>query len=521
MKKNDRIIIFDTTLRDGEQSPGASMNIAEKLEVARQLARMGVDVIEAGFPISSPGDFESVKLIAQQIKGPSIAGLCRASEKDITACWNAVRYSRKPRIHTFIATSDIHIQRKLQKTRPEVLDIAIKAVRFAKRHCDDVEFSAEDAVRTDIDYLCQVVEAVIDAGATTVNIPDTVGYAIPEEFGKRIRTLYERVKNIDKAVISVHCHNDLGLAVANSLAALANGARQIECTINGIGERAGNAAIEEIVMALHTRKKYFGVDCSVVTKEIYKSSRLVSTLTGIPVQPNKAIVGANAFAHEAGIHQDGVLKERRTYEIMRPQDVGVPSNKLVLGKHSGRHALVSRLKTLGYNLPVADVEKVFARFKDLADKKKCVFDDDIVALLEEGMSQLPETFTLNYLNTSSGSGIIPTATLRLHCVQKGVPKPVLVQEAACGDGPVDAAYKAIDKICGYKVKLSDYSLRAVSGGKDAQGEVNVKVEYKGIAYTGRGTSTDIIEASAKAYLQTLNKIAATENKKTAKIRESL
>jgi 2-isopropylmalate synthase len=518
--KKDRIVFFDTTLRDGEQSPGASLNIKEKLEVAHQLARLGVDIIEAGFPISSPGDFESVKLVAQQIKGPVIAGLARASEKDITACWNAVKYSKRPRIHTFIATSDIHIKKKLQKTREEVLAIAVKAVRCAKSYCADVEFSAEDAVRSDFDYLCSVVEAVIDAGATTVNIPDTVGYAIPEEFGAMIRALRSRVRNIEKAVISVHCHNDLGLAVSNSLAAVANGARQIECTVNGIGERAGNAALEEVVMALRTRRDLFALDWDVVTEELYKSSRLVSTLTGIQVQPNKAVVGANAFAHEAGIHQDGVLKERRTYEIMRPQDVGVPSNNLVLGKHSGRHALVRRLKELGYHIGAAELENIFQKFKELADKKKVIFDDDIVALAGERMSQFRETYVLDYLNTSSGTGVIPTATIRL-AKADGKGKRAVFQEAACGDGPVDAAYKAIDKIAGLTMKLSDYNLRAISGGKDAQGEVNVKVDHKNITFTGKGTSTDIIEASAKAYLQAINKILAAEKNGSGRVKESL
>ena len=511
--KTNKIIFFDTTLRDGEQSPGASMNIPEKLEIARQLTRMGVDVIEAGFPISSVGDFEAVKAVAKEIKGPSIAGLSRCGEKDITACWNAVKYSKKPRIHTFIATSDIHITKKLQKTREQVLDIAIKAVRFAKKYCDDVEFSAEDASRSDFDYLRSVVEAVIEAGATTVNIPDTVGYATPQEYGEMIKQLRQRVKNIDKAVISVHCHNDLGLAVANSLSALVNGARQVECTINGIGERAGNAALEEVVMALRTRKNYYNLDWKLDTKEIYKASKLVSTLTGVLVQSNKAIVGANAFAHEAGIHQDGVLKDRMTYEIMRPQDVGVPSSQLVLGKHSGRHALIKRLKDLGYHVKPEEVDNIFTKFKELCDKKKVVFDDDISALVEEGISKLPEAYVLEYLNTSSGTGIIPTATLRLGKsikAAKGKPQRIIVQEASCGDGPVDAAYKAIDKITGIKSKLVDYGLRAVSSGKDAQGEVNVKVMHKGITHSGRGTSTDIIEASAKAYLQAINKIACSK-----------
>jgi 2-isopropylmalate synthase len=514
--KNDKVIFFDTTLRDGEQSPGASLNIKEKMEIAHQLARMGVDVIEAGFPITSAGDFDAVTAIAKEVKGPRIAGLARCHEKDITACWNAVKHSKKPRIHTFISTSDIHIERKLQKTREEVLDIAVKSVRFAKKFCDDVEFSAEDASRTDFDYLCDVVYAVIDAGATTVNIPDTVGYALPDEFGAMIRNLRERVRNIGKCVLSVHCHNDLGLGVANTLAAIENGVRQAECTVNGIGERAGNASLEEVVMALRTRQNSFKLDWNIDTKEIYKTSRMVSTLTGVAVQANKAIVGSNAFAHEAGIHQDGMLKDRRTYEIMHPQDVGVPSSKLVLGKHSGRHALVVRLKELGYSVKAGDVEKIYTRFKDLADKKKVVFDDDITALVEEGIGQAGEVYSLEYLNTSSGTGIVPTATIKLAKNTGTIKKPqkTIIQEASCGDGPVDAAYKAIDKITGLKLKLVDYALRAVSSGKDAQGEVTVRVLHGGVTYTGRGTSTDIIEASAKGYLQAVNKIAAGgKNKK--------
>lgn len=411
--KKDKVLFFDTTLRDGEQSPGASMNLKEKIQVAHQLANLGVDIIEAGFPISSPGDFESVKSIAQQVKGPIIAGLARANEKDITACWNSVKYSKKPRIHTFIATSDLHIEKKLQKTRQEVFDMAVKAVKFAKKYCDDVEFSAEDASRSDIKYLCSVVEAVIEAGAKTVNIPDTVGYKMPEEFGNLIAAVKKNVPNIDKAVISVHCHNDLGLAVANSLAAIANGARQVECTVNGIGERAGNAALEEIVMALKTREYYFNVGYNIKTNEIYKSSKLVSNITGVIVQPNKAIVGANAFAHESGIHQDGMLKDRNTYEIMCPEAVGVPESLLVLGKHSGRHAFTKRIKDLGYTLETSIMESLFEKFKVLTDKKKCVFDDDIIALIEEGISGVKETYFIDYVNVTSGVGVIPTATVRL------------------------------------------------------------------------------------------------------------
>ncbi|GAB1401357.1 2-isopropylmalate synthase [Elusimicrobiota bacterium] len=509
--KKDKVLFFDTTLRDGEQSPGASMNLKEKIQVAHQLANMGVDIIEAGFPISSTGDFESVKLIAQQVKGPIIAGLARASEKDITACWNSVKYSKKPRIHTFLATSDLHIEKKLQKTREQVFDMAVKAVKFAKKYCDDIEFSAEDASRSDVKYLCSIVEAVIDAGATTVNIPDTVGYKMPEEFGGLIATIKKNVPNIDKAVISVHCHNDLGLAVANSLSAILNGARQVECTVNGIGERAGNAAVEEIVMALKTREYYFNVGYNLKTKEIYKSSRLISNITGIVVQPNKAVVGANAFAHESGIHQDGMLKDRNTYEIMCPDAVGVPESLLVLGKHSGRHAFSKRIKDLGYTLEPSILESLFDKFKGLADKKKCVFDDDIVALIEEGISGVKETYSIDYVNVTSGVNVIPTATVRLHKTDKS--NIDTIQEASCGTGPVDAIYQAIDKITKMKVELVDYSLRAVSGGEDAQGEVNIKVKYKDSTYTGKGTSTDITEASAKAYIHAINKIVVMQKGK--------
>jgi len=506
--KKDKVLFFDTTLRDGEQSPGASMNLKEKIQVAHQLANMGVDIIEAGFPISSPGDFESVKSIAQQIKGPVIAGLARANEKDITACWESVKYSKNPRIHIFIATSDLHIEKKLQKTRQEVFDMAVRSVKFAKKFCDDVEFSAEDASRSDIKYLCSVIEAVIDAGAKTVNIPDTVGYKMPEEFGSLIATVKNTVPNISKAVISVHCHNDLGLAVANSLAAISNGARQVECTVNGIGERAGNAALEEIVMALKTREYFFNVGYNLKTKEIYKSSKLVSNITGVLVQPNKAVVGANAFAHESGIHQDGMLKDRNTYEIMSPEAVGVPESLLVLGKHSGRHAFTRRIKDLGYTLEAPIMESLFERFKILADKKKCVFDDDIIALVEEGISGVKETYFIDYVHVTSGVSVIPTATVRLKKTDKS--KTETIQEASCGTGPVDAIYQAINKITGMKVDLVDYSLRAVSVGEDAQGEVNIKVKYKDSVYTGKGTSTDITEASAKAYVHAINKIVVMQ-----------
>ena len=506
----ERLIIFDTTLRDGEQSPGASLNTTEKLEIAHQLARLGVNVIEAGFPIASPGDFEAVKTIAKEVKGPEIAGLARCVKADIDACWNAVKHAKKPRIHTFIATSDIHLNKKLKMTRAQVLEKTRECVRYAKSLCSNVEFSAEDAVRSDPDFLCQVIEVAIDAGALTVNIPDTVGYAIPHEFGNLVRRIVQTTANIKGVIVSVHCHNDLGLSVANSLAAIQAGARQAECTINGIGERAGNASLEEIVMSVKTRPDLFNLQMDINTKELFKTSRLVWRLTGIPVQPNKAIVGGNAFSHESGIHQDGIIKYRQTYEIMTPDSVGVPSSQLILGKHSGRHALAKRLKELGHDAEGDDLDRLFKRFKELADKKKYVFDEDILALIEEEMVKVSEVFALEYLHTSSGSGVVPTATLKLKSHGN------ILQEAACGDGPVDAAYRAIDKATGVEPKLLDYRLEAVSGGKDALGEVTVKVEYKGLTFRGRGTSTDIIEASAKAYLSAVNKILAYKSRHESK-----
>lgn len=510
MKEKDKVFIFDTTLRDGEQSPGCRMDANEKLEVAQQLGRLGVDVIEAGFPISSPGDFDAVHRIAETVgngkKGthiPQICGLARAVKADIDACWNAVKPAKFPRIHTFIATSDIHIEHKLKMTRQQVLERAVEMVKHARKYTDNVEFSPEDAVRSNFDYLCQVVTAVIDAGASTVNIPDTVGYSVPMEFGQLIKGLFEKVPNIHKTIISVHCHNDLGLAVSNSLAAVLNGARQVECTINGLGERAGNASLEEIVMAIRTRKDLFNLSTGVQTKEIYRTSRLVSQITGMIVQPNKAVVGANAFSHSSGIHQDGVIKYRTTYEIMNPEDVGIEESTLLLTARSGRNGLNNRLKHLGFELSPKELETVFEKFKDLADKKKYVFDDDLIALLSEGKSEVQETFVLEYLNTTSGTGTIPTATVRLKKGEK------VFQEAACGDGPVDASYKAIDKITLLRPKLEDYSLRAISSGKDALGEVTVRLDDKGFKMIGRGTSTDIIEASAKAYLTAVNRILAS------------
>jgi len=499
---SERIIIFDTTLRDGEQSPGASMGERAKVEVARQLERLGVDVIEAGFPISSPGDFEAVQAVAKAVTKPIVAGLARCVKGDIDAAAKAVEKAKKPRIHVFLATSKIHMKYKLKKAEEEILKLAVDSVKHAKEFVDDVEFSPEDASRTDLDFLATVFDAVVDAGATTVNIPDTVGYAIPDEFGNVIKHLRENTRNGRKAVISVHCHNDLGLAVANSLAAVANGARQVECTINGIGERAGNCSLEEVVMAIRTRKDVLNFRTGIKTREIIKASRLVSKLTGIIVQPNKAIVGHNAFAHEAGIHQDGMLKERTTYEIMKPADIGLTESRLVLGKHSGRHAFSERLKKLRYSLSRAEVDKAFAAFKVLADKKKEIYDEDIQALIEEQLVTIPPTYRLEYVQISSGTNTIPTATV---CLKKD---DNVLQDASCGDGPVDAAYKTIDRITKMKCRLMDYSLQAVTGGKDAMGEVVVRVRHhaSGVEVTGRGTSTDIIEASAKAYVNAVNRL---------------
>ena len=501
---SDRVIIFDTTLRDGEQAPGFSMNVVEKLEMARQLARLNVDVIEAGFPISSDEDFEAVREVAKTVgqldQAPSICGLSRVSLGDIDRCWEAVKHAKRPRIHTFVATSDIHLKYKLRKSRAEVLKAAAEAVRHARGYCEDVEFSPEDASRSDFDYMCEVLEAVIDAGARTINIPDTVGYAMQREWGERIARIRERVRNSHKAVISVHCHNDLGQAVANSLVGIQNGARQVECTINGIGERAGNASLEEIVMALRTRQDVFGIATGVRTEEIYRASKLLSHITGVHVQPNKAVVGENAFAHEAGIHQDGVIKEKLTYEIMRPEDIGRASNKLVLGKHSGRHAFKIRLKELGFDLEGAELDKAFKRFKDLADKKKEVYDEDLLAIVKDEMTQIPETYSLDYLHFVSGTGLIPSATVRVKREEQ------LFQDSGTGDGPVDAVYNAIDAVTGMKGRLLDYNLRAVTQGRDAIGEVFVKVDFDGTVVVGKGSSTDVIEASARAYLNAINRL---------------
>jgi 2-isopropylmalate synthase len=497
---SERVYVFDTTLRDGEQSPGASMGFEEKLLLARQLEKLRVDVIEAGFPISSEGDFESVKRIAEEIRSVTIAGLARANKLDIDRCWDAVRHAEKPRIHTFIATSDIHLNYKLKKSRAEVLDDAREAVRYAKTLCRDVEFSAEDAARSDLDYLCMVLEAAIAAGATVINIPDTVGYAIPAEFGHKIKYIREHVPNLGSAIMSVHCHNDLGLAVANSLIAIQNGARQVECTINGIGERAGNASLEEIVMALHTRRDLFGLETNIKTDEIWPSSALLTNLTGLIVQANKAVVGRNAFAHEAGIHQDGVIKETSTYEIMRPESVGIKENRLVMGKHSGRHALKLKYRELGFELNQAELEKAYVLFKKVADRKKEVFDEDLVVIVRDGLRIFPEAFKIKYIQSSGGNQIIATATLVLE--RDGQ----LFQDSATGDGPVDAALKAIDRITSMPGQISDYSAHSVTSGKDAVGEVFMRVDFGKSTFIGKAASTDIIDASARAYLNAVNKL---------------
>jgi len=510
----DRVIIFDTTLRDGEQAPGFSMNTMEKLEMARQLARLNVDVIEAGFPISSEEDFGATREVARQVGtlegAPTICGLSRVGLGDIDRCWEAVKYAKKPRIHTFVATSDIHLKYKLRKSRAEVLTASVEAVRHARAYCEDVEFSPEDASRSDFDYMCDVLSAVIDAGARTINIPDTVGYAVPKEWGERIAMIREKVQGLEKVVLSVHCHNDLGMAVYNSLIGVMNGARQVECTINGIGERAGNASLEEIVMALRTRKDFFGMETRVRTEEIFKASRLLSHITGVHVQPNKAIVGENAFAHEAGIHQDGVLKDKLTYEIMKPEDIGRASNKLVLGKHSGRAALAARLKDLGFDLSGSELDRAFRAFKDLADRKKEVYDEDLMAIVTDEATQGEATYALDYLHVISGTGIIPSATVKLR--KDGQP----FQESGIGDGPVDAVLAAIDAITGIKGRLQDYSLRAATSGKDAVGEVSVKVDFDGRIVSGKGSSTDVIEASARAYVSALNRLVGPSTAKRMK-----
>ncbi len=496
-----RVKIFDTTLRDGEQTPGVNLNITEKLEIARQLVKLGVDVIEAGFAIASPGDFESIKTISENVHDVIIASLSRAIEKDIDRAWEAVKGAYSPRIHTFLATSDIHMKYKLKMTEDEVFERAVAMVKHAKKYCNDVEFSAEDASRSRLEFLYKLIEAVIKAGATVVNIPDTVGYSMPNEYGLLIKNVRENVSNIYKADISVHCHNDLGLAVANSLAAIQNGAIQIECTVNGLGERAGNASLEEIIMALNTRHDFYkDISSKIDTTEIFRTSRLVTNLSGISLQPNKAIVGANAFSHESGIHQHGVMCEKSTYEIMTPESIGLSENKMVLGKLSGKHAFEERVKEMGYSLAPEEIKKAFEMFKKLADKKKVVTDKDIEAIVEENVSEINEVFYLENFQISSGNKIVGTSTVTLKKNDK------FFTEAATGDGPIDAAFYAIERASGVSLELIDYNIRAVTEGKDALGEVTVKVQKEGKNFVGRGVSTDIIEASVKAYLNAINRV---------------
>jgi 2-isopropylmalate synthase len=508
---NDHVLIFDTTLRDGEQSPGASMNTAEKLRIATQLEKLGVNVLEAGFPAASEGDMEAVSRIAGKLEKTEVAALARTSKDDIDRAWQAISHAAKPRIHTFIATSDIHLEYKLKMTREEVVRTAVDAVKYATTLTDNVEFSAEDGSRSDRDFLCKVFEAVIEAGATTVNLPDTVGYAIPQEFSDLVGYVKAHTANIDRAVLSVHCHNDLGLATANTLSAITAGARQAEVTINGIGERAGNTSLEEVVMSLVTRNNSLGLTTSIDTQHIYPISRLVSMITGIIIQPNKAIVGANAFAHEAGIHQDGVLKNPMTYEIMKPETVGLSTNKLVLGKHSGRHALRSRLKTMGYDLSDEEIDLVFRRFKELADKKKHVVDEDLEVIVTEGILRTADIFKLEYLHVTAGTTVLPMASVKLDINGRAV------QGAGYGNGPIDAAFNAIGKLTGTQSELLRFSVSALTGGTDAQGEVTVRLSENGLLALGRGADPDIITASAKAYVNGLNRL---EYLKTQPVKEA-
>jgi 2-isopropylmalate synthase len=507
----EKVVIFDTTLRDGEQSPGAAMSIPQKLEIARQLATLGVDVIEAGFPVSSPAQFEATRLIAEQVKGPVIAALARASAGDIESAGKAIAPAKKKRIHTFIATSPIHMKHKLKKEAPEVLRMAVEAVKLARTFTDDVEFSPEDACRSEIPFLIEVLAAVIQAGATTLNIPDTVGYVLPYEYGQLIAKLKSDVPGIGKCIISTHCHNDLGMAVANSLAGVRNGARQIECTINGLGERAGNAALEEVVMAIRTRQDFFGqaakdgLSTNINTKEIFRTSQLVSQLTGFVVQPNKAIVGANAFAHESGIHVDGILKERATYEIMTPETIGLVGSRMVLGRHTGRHGFADRCKQLGYKLSKDEVERAYQRFLEVADKKKEVFDADIAAIVNDEVRIVEQVYVLEYLHVASGTGTLPTASVKMRT------KEETKIAVAFGDGPVDAAYEAIRQATGLTPKLEEYAIRAVTSGTEALGEATVRIRENGRTFIGRGVSTDIIEASAKAYVDAINRMIAAQD----------
>jgi 2-isopropylmalate synthase len=507
----DRVIIFDTTLRDGEQAAGGSLNVQEKLEIARQLEKLRVDVIEAGFPVTSPGDFEAVRLISEKIRTPSICALMHANLKAIDESWKAIKKAANPRIHIVLSSSDIHLFYQLRKSREQILEMSCETVKHARKYTSNIEFSAMDASRTEPAFIYQLLQAVIDAGASTVNIPDTVGYAMPNQWGAIINGVLKNVPNIDKAVVSVHCHNDLGLAVANSLEAIRCGARQVEGCVNGIGERAGNAALEEIVMAIKTRSDFFNVTTHVDTKQIYRTSRLVSDLTGFPVQPNKAVVGGNAFRHSSGLHVDGILKESSTYEIMDPRSVGIPSSSLVLGKTSGRHAFRERLSELGYTLNDEDLNKAFAAFKELADKKKDITDRDIESLVAEEQRTVSEEYHLDRLQVTCGDRGIPTAAVRLIG-----PGGKSLEDAALGTGPVDAVYKAINRLVKVPNELSEFSVKSITEGIDAIGEVLIRIESEGVSYTGRGADTDIIVSSAKAYINALNRLLTARKNKAGK-----
>ena len=510
----EKVMIFDTTLRDGEQAAGSRLGVREKLEIARQLARLGVDVIEAGFPISSPKDFEAVELISKEIKGPEICGLSRAVLADIDACGKALAKAKRSRIHTGLGVSDIHIAGKfsdekygktLAEKKAKAIEMAVTAVKHARQYTDSVEFYTEDSGRAEPAYLYEILEAVIDAGATVLNIPDTTGYAIPYEFGQLIENIRKKVPNIDKAIISAHCHDDLGLAVANSLAAVRNGARQVECTVNGIGERAGNAAMEEVVMAIRTRRDFFEVDTGIVASEFCRTSRMVADMLGFVVPANKAVVGSNAFAHSSGIHVDGVLKKRETYEIMKPEDVGAHKTKVVLTARTGRHGLRHRLEEMGYSLSKEELENIYERFLVVADKKREVFDEDIAALIGDEARMVDQAYHLEYLSVTSGTGTLPTGAVKIR-----LPDGQICQAAACGDGPVDAAYEAIRQATGQSPVLDNYNIRAITGGKEAMGEATVRIENEaGRTFIGRGVSTDIIEASAKAYIDAINRMVAS------------
>jgi 2-isopropylmalate synthase len=512
----DKIYVFDTTLRDGEQVPGACLNAREKLEIALQLARLQVDAIEAGFPISSPGDFEAVKTIADRVKGPTIVALARAVREDIETAWNAIKGAEKPRVHVFLGTSDVHIQKKFGLDREKALERGLEALKFAKSLCPEVEYSTEDASRTEPEYLSEVVQKVIAAGASVVNIPDTVGYAVPEQFGSLIAMLREKVPNIDETVLSVHCHNDLGLATANTLSAVKNGARQVECTMNGLGERAGNASLEEIVMAIRTRKDFFGLHTAINTQEIMRTSNLVSRLMGMPVQANKAIVGANAFAHSSGVHQDGILKDRSTYEIIRPEDLGITEHAMVLTARSGRHALKDKTVKMGYELNEEEFEQIYQRFLSVADKKKQVYDEDVDIIVQDVVfAHLAneQLYVLESYKIITGNGEAPEARVR---VQKD---DVVLEANAEGGGPIDAIFKAIDKIAGAFHKLEDFQVKAVTETKEAMGVATVWVSREGFRALGRGSSTDILKASARAYIEAINRIACFIQNGSAKCQQ--